>query len=65
VQVAHDSENARHLGQITRLTASGLVADFAAHHTDVDAYHLEAYERLASLAELRGGTRPPAHQRRR
>jgi putative two-component system response regulator len=55
VQVAHDSENARHLGQITRLTASGLVADFAAHSTDVDAHHLEAYERLASLAELRGG----------
>jgi response regulator RpfG family c-di-GMP phosphodiesterase len=55
VQVAHDNENARHLGEITRLTTSGLVADFAAHHTDVDAYHLEAYERLAALAELRGG----------
>jgi putative two-component system response regulator len=55
VQVAHDNENARHLGEITRLTTSGLVADFAAQHTDVDAYHLEAYERLAALAELRGG----------
>jgi putative two-component system response regulator len=55
VQVAHDNENARHLGQITRLTTSGLVADFAAEHVDVDGYHLEAYERLAALAELRGG----------
>ncbi|HSP28489.1 MAG TPA: HD domain-containing phosphohydrolase [Ilumatobacteraceae bacterium] len=55
VQVAHDNENARRLGQITRLTTSGLVADFAAQHVDVDAYHLEAYERLAALAELRGG----------
>ncbi|MGE5211386.1 MAG: HD-GYP domain-containing protein, partial [Acidobacteriota bacterium] len=56
VQVAHDHENARHLGQITRLTTSGLVADFAAGHADADAYHLEAYERLASLAEMRGGS---------
>jgi putative two-component system response regulator len=55
VRVAHDNENARHLGQITRLTTSGLVAAFAAEHSDVDAYHLEAYERLAALAELRGG----------
>ncbi len=55
LQVAHDNENARHLGEITRLTTSGLVADYAAHHVDVDAYHLEAYERLAALAELRGG----------
>ncbi len=56
VQVAHDHENARHLGQITRLTTSGLVADYAAGHADIDAYHLEAYERLASLAEMRGGS---------
>jgi putative two-component system response regulator len=56
VQVAHDHENARHLGQITRLTTSGLVADYAAGHADVDAYHLEAYERLAALAEMRGGS---------
>lgn len=56
VQVAHDHENARHLGQITRLTTSGLVADYAANHADVDAYHLEAYERLAALAEMRGGS---------
>lgn len=55
IQVAHDNENARHLGQITRLTTSGLVADFAAEHAEVDAYHLEAYERLAALAEMRGG----------
>jgi putative two-component system response regulator len=55
VRVAHDNENARHLGQITRLTTSGLVAGFAAEHSDVDAYHLEAYERLAALAEFRGG----------
>ena len=56
VQVAHDQENARHLGQITRLTTSGLVADFASGHADIDAYHLEAYERLAALAEMRGGS---------
>ncbi len=55
VQVAHDHENARHLGRITRLTTSGLIADFAAEHADVDAYHLDAYERLAALAEMRGG----------
>ncbi len=56
VRVAHDNENARHLGQITRLTTSGLVADFATGHSDVDAYHLEAFERLAALAEMRGGS---------
>ncbi len=56
VQVAHDNENARQLGQITRLTTSGLVADFASSHADIDAYHLEAYERLAALAEMRGGS---------
>jgi putative two-component system response regulator len=55
VQVAHDNENSRHLGEITRLTTSGLVAGYAADHVDVDAYHLEAYERLAALAEIRGG----------
>ena len=55
VQVAHDNESARHLGQITRLTTSGLVADYAVGHADVDVYHLEAYERLAALAEMRGG----------
>ena len=52
---AHDHENARHLGQITRLTTSGLVADYAVGHADIDAYHLEAFERLAALAEFRGG----------
>jgi putative two-component system response regulator len=55
LRVAHDNENARRLGQITRLTTSGLIEDYAADHTDVDAYHLEAYERLAALAEVRGG----------
>ena len=55
MRVAHDDENARLLGQITRLTTSSLVEGYAAEHTDVDAYHLEAYERLAALAEVRGG----------
>lgn len=55
VQVAHDNETARHLAEITRLQTSGLVAGYAAEHADVDAYHLEAFERLASLAEFRGG----------
>jgi putative two-component system response regulator len=55
VQVAHDNENARHLGQITRLQTSRLVADYAAGHADADAYHLEAFERVAALAEFRGG----------
>ncbi len=55
VQVAHDNETARQLAEITRLKTTGLVADFAANHADVDAYHLEAFERLAALAEFRGG----------
>lgn len=55
MHVAHENENARLLGQVTRLTTSGLVEGYAAAHTDVDAYHLEAYERLAALAEVRGG----------
>jgi putative two-component system response regulator len=55
VQVAHDTETARQLAEITRLKTTGLVADYAADHADVDAYHLEAYERVAALAEFRGG----------
>ena len=55
MRVAHDNENARLLTQVTRLTTSSLVEGYAAEHTDVDAYHLEAYERLAALAEVRGG----------
>jgi len=55
MRIAHENENARLLGQVTRLTTSGLVQGYAAEHTDVDAYHLEAYERLAALAEVRGG----------
>jgi len=55
IQVAHDNETARHLAQITRLKTSGLIAGYAVEHVDVDAYHLEAYERVAALAELRGG----------
>jgi putative two-component system response regulator len=55
VQVAHDNETARQLAELTRLKTTGLVADYAADHADVDAYHLEAYERVAALAEFRGG----------
>ncbi len=55
LRVAHENTNARQSRQITRLTTSGLVAGYAAEHSDVDAYHLEAYERLAALAEVRGG----------
>jgi putative two-component system response regulator len=55
IQVAHDNESARQLAEITRLTTTGLVADFAASHADIDAYHLEAFERVAALAEFRGG----------
>lgn len=55
VRVAQENQNARNLAQITRLLSSDLVAGFAAEHTGVDAYHLEAYERLAALAEFRGG----------
>ena len=54
-QVAHDNETARHLAEITRLKTTGLIAEYAADHADVDAYHLEAYERVAALAEFRGG----------
>lgn len=55
VQVAHETETGRHLAEITRLQTSGLIAGYAVDHVDVDAYHLEAFERLASLAEFRGG----------
>jgi putative two-component system response regulator len=55
LQVAHDNENARQLAEITRLKTTGLVAEYAADHANVDAYHLEAYERVAALAEFRGG----------
>jgi putative two-component system response regulator len=55
LQVAHDNQAARHRAEITRLQTSELVASFAAEHADADAYHLEAFERLASLAEFRGG----------
>jgi putative two-component system response regulator len=55
LQIAHDDQSARHEMEITRLKHSELVAHFAGDHTDADAYHLEAFERLAALAELRGG----------
>ena len=55
LQVAHTNTTARHRTEITRLQTSELVTSFAAEHVDVDAYHLEAFERLASLAEFRGG----------
>ncbi|MEP1122439.1 MAG: HD domain-containing phosphohydrolase [Ilumatobacter sp.] len=55
LQVSHDNQTARHRAEITRLQTSELVANFAVDHVDVDAYHLEAFERLASLAEFRGG----------
>jgi len=55
LQIAHDNEVTRHRSEITRLQTSQLAQTFAAEHADVDAYHLEAYERLAALAEFRGG----------
>lgn len=55
LQIAHDNQTARHRAEITRLQTTELVSSFAAQHADADAYHLEAFERLASLAELRGG----------
>jgi len=55
LQVSHDHENSRNRAEITRLQTSELVAEYASDHSDVDAYHLEAFERLASLAEFRGG----------
>jgi putative two-component system response regulator len=55
LQIAHDNQTARNRAEITRLQTSELVASFAADHADTDAYHLEAFERLASLAEFRGG----------
>ncbi len=55
LQVAHTNEAARHRAEITRLQTSELVKSFAAAHADADAYHLEAFERLAALAEFRGG----------
>ncbi|BAN03706.1 hypothetical protein YM304_33920 [Ilumatobacter coccineus YM16-304] len=55
LQVAHDNQTARHRAEITRLQTTELIATFAADHADADAYHLEAFERLAALAEFRGG----------
>ena len=55
LQVAHDNQTARHHAEITRLQTTELIASFAADHADADAYHLEAFERLAALAEFRGG----------
>ncbi|MGK0275502.1 MAG: putative two-component system response regulator [Ilumatobacter sp.] len=55
LQIAHDNQMARHRAEITRLQTNGLVTSFASQHADADAYHLEAFERLASLAEFRGG----------
>jgi len=55
LQIAHNNETARQLAEITRLQTGGLIAGYAAEHADVDAYHLEAFERLAALAEFRGG----------
>jgi putative two-component system response regulator len=55
LQISHDNQTARHRAEITRLQTTELVGSFAAQHADADAYHLEAFERLASLAEFRGG----------
>ena len=55
MQIAHDNQTARYHTEITRLQTTELVSSFAAQHADADAYHLEAFERLASLAEFRGG----------
>jgi putative two-component system response regulator len=55
LQIAHDNQTARHHAEITRLQTTELASSFAAQHADADAYHLEAFERLASLAEFRGG----------
>ena len=55
LQIAHGNETARHQMEITKLKTIELVTHFAAEHIDPDAYHLEAFERLAALAEMRGG----------
>ncbi len=55
LQIAHADQTTRHEMEITRLKSSELVTQFATEHTDADAYHLEAFERLAALGELRGG----------
>jgi putative two-component system response regulator len=55
LQLAHDDQAARLRREMVRVRTSELVSSFAARRVDVDAYHLEAFERIASLAELRGG----------
>ena len=55
LQIAHDNATARHQMEITKLKTVELVTHFASEHVDPDAYHLEAFERLAALAEMRGG----------
>ncbi len=56
LQIAHDDLTARHQTEITQLKSAALGLEFATAHTDPDAYHLEAFERLAGLAEMRGGS---------
>ncbi|MEM9513948.1 MAG: HD domain-containing phosphohydrolase [Actinomycetota bacterium] len=50
---AHELDRQR--AEITELRSASLSASFARAHHDPDAYHLEAFERLAALAEYRGG----------
>lgn len=56
LQVAHDEESARQRVEMTRLRTAELSADLVNSEADVDAFHLEAFERLAAVAELRGGS---------
>jgi putative two-component system response regulator len=55
LQLAHQDQAARQRLELTQLRTKELITSFAARRTDVDAYHLEAFERVASLAEFRGG----------
>jgi putative two-component system response regulator len=55
LQIAHDGESARLGAEMTRLRTSALSTDFVDSLAEVDAFHVEAFERLASIAELRGG----------
>lgn len=53
LQIAHDTEAARHQAEILRLRTSELEAMVRGRTYDLEEYQLEAFQRLAVLAEFR------------
>lgn len=53
LQIAHDTEQARHQAEILRLRTNELEALVRGRTVDLEEYQLEAFQRLAVLAEFR------------